>query len=60
MELRGDYLYASFINEFVTKKYELDYSYLEEKLKPIESSFSNDNSFRKDIQFTFDENIINN
>lgn len=57
LALKGDYLYASFINEFVSP---IDYSDLEEKLVIVEPKFSNENDFKKDVQFTFDENLINN
>ena len=56
MQIKGDHIYASFINEF-DNTVETDF---EEQLVIVKPEFSNDNAFRKDVQFTFDENIINN
>lgn len=56
MSLKGDHLHASFINEFDNLA-ETDF---EESLVIIKPEFSNENEFKKDIQMTFDENIVNN
>ena len=57
MKLHGDYLHASFINEF---DHNIDYSDMEERLVPVKSSFSDANDYKKDVQFIFDENLVNN
>ena len=56
LTIKGDHLYVSFLNEF---DHQMD-SDFEEKLVPVNPEFSNDNAFKKDIQLTFDENLINN
>ena len=56
LQIKGDHIYASFINEF-DNLVETDF---EESLEIIKPEFNNDNEFKKDVQLTFDENIINN
>jgi hypothetical protein len=56
MQIKGDHVYASFINEFDNLA-ETDF---EESLEIIKPEFNNDNDFKRDVQLTFDENIINN
>ena len=56
MQIKGDHIYASFINEF-DNTVENDF---EESLVNVKPEFSNANEFRKDVQLTFDENLINN
>lgn len=56
MTVKGDHIYASMINEF-DNLLETDF---EESLTLVKPEFSNGNEFRKDVQLTFDENIINN
>ncbi len=56
MAIKGDHVYASFINEF-DNTVETDF---EESLVTVKPEFSNSNEFRKDVQLTFDENLINN
>lgn len=56
MKLHGDHIYVSFLNEF-DHAIESDF---EERLVNVQPEFSNDNEFKKDVQLTFDENIINN
>jgi hypothetical protein len=56
MNIKGDHIYASFLNEF---DHQLD-SDFEEKLVTVNPEFSNENEFFKDVQLTFDENVINN
>jgi hypothetical protein len=56
MQIKGDHIYGSFINEFDN----LAESDFEENLEIIKVEFNNDNEFKKDVQLTFDENIINN
>ena len=56
MSIKGDHVYASLINEF-DNTVDTDF---EESLVNVKPDFSNSNEFRKDVQLTFDENIINN
>ena len=56
MSIKGDHVYASFLNEF---DHQLD-SDFEERLVNVVPEFSDGDEFRKDIQLTFDENLINN
>jgi hypothetical protein len=56
MSIKGDHIYASLINEF-DNLMETDF---EESLTLVKPEFSNSNDFKKDVQLTFDENIINN
>ncbi len=56
MSIKGDHVYASLINEF-DNTVDTDF---EESLVNVKPEFSNANEFRKDVQLTFDENIINN
>lgn len=56
-KFQGDYIVGQFINEF---DHQLDPSDFEKQLVKAKPSFSNDNAFKKDLQFTFDENVINN
>lgn len=56
LRIEGDNLHASFLNEF-DHQLESDF---EESLEIINPTFSNSNDFRKDVQLTFDENVINN
>ena len=56
MKIKGDHIYASFLNEF-DHVVESDF---EERLVSVQPEFSQENSFRKDVQLTFDENLINN
>lgn len=56
MQIKSDHIYGSFINEF-DNLLETDF---EESLTLVKPEFSNSNEYRKDVQLTFDENIINN
>jgi len=56
LQIKGDHIYGSFINEFDN----LAESDFEENLEIIKVEFNNENEFKKDVQLTFDENIINN
>ena len=56
LNIKGDHIYASFLNEF---DHQMD-SDFEETLVSVNPSFSDENDFRKDVQLTFDENVINN
>lgn len=56
MKFQGDYIVSSFINEFDTG---LDYSDFEKQLVTVQPQFSNANDFKRDIQMTLDENLIN-
>jgi len=56
MEIKGDHVYGSFLNEFDTFV-ESDF---EDKLVLVKPEFSNSNEFKRDVQMTFDENLINN
>jgi hypothetical protein len=56
MQIKGDHIYGSFINEFDN----FPESEFEENLEIIKPDFNNDNEFKKDVQLTFDENLINN
>lgn len=56
LRIEGDNLYASFLNEF---DHQLD-SDFEESLVTVNPQFSDSNDFKKDVQLTFDENVINN
>jgi hypothetical protein len=56
MSIKGDHVYASMINEF-DNTVDTDF---EESLVNVKPDFANTNEFRKDVQLTFDENIINN
>ena len=56
MAITGDHVYASLINEF-DNTVDTDF---EESPVIVKPDFSNSNEFRKDVQLTFDENIINN
>ena len=56
MRLKGDHVYVSLLNEFDHK---LDADF-EEKLVTVDPSFSDANEFFKDVQLTFDENLVNN
>jgi hypothetical protein len=56
MSIMGDHVYASMINEF-DNTVDTDF---EETLVNVKPDFANTNEFRKDVQLTFDENIINN
>jgi hypothetical protein len=47
LNIKGDYLYASFMNEIVDSNYET--SEFEEKLQPVNPTFNNDKDFRRDI-----------
>ena len=55
MSINGDYITAQFNNEFDN----LDHSEFPTPLRKIETSFSEANDFKKDIQFIVDENLIN-
>lgn len=56
LKFQGDSVQASFINEFDTG---LDYSEFEKQLVSVKPTFSNSNDFKKDIQLTVDENLVN-
>ena len=56
MKIKGDHILVSFLNEF---DHQVD-SDFEERLVSVQPEFSNENEFRKDVQITFDENLINN
>ncbi len=56
MKISGDHLYTSFLNEF---DHQMD-SDFEERLVNVNPRFSEENDFKKDVQLTFDENVINN
>ena len=56
MQIKGDHIYGSFINEFDNLA-ETDF---EESLEIIKPEFNSDEDFKKDVQLTFDENLINN
>jgi hypothetical protein len=56
LKFQGDYVVASFINEFDSS---LDYSDFEKQLVTANPQFSNANEFRRDVQMTVDENLIN-
>ncbi len=55
MEIKGDYIHAVFVNEFDG----LDHAEFEKPLRKIDSTFSQENKFRKDVQVVFDENVVN-
>lgn len=57
LKFQGDYIVANFQNEFDTW---IDLSDFEKQLIIAKPTFSNENEFRKDLQITFDENLINN
>ena len=56
LSIKGDHVYASFLHE-LDHQMESDF---EEKLVSVNPTFSEDNEFKKDVQLTFDENLINN
>ncbi|CDW76437.1 UNKNOWN [Stylonychia lemnae] len=56
LKFQGDSIQASFINEFETG---VDYSEFEKQLVSVKPTFSNENAFKKDIQVTVDENLVN-
>jgi isocitrate dehydrogenase len=56
MEIKGDHVYGSFLNEFDT----FVESEFEDKLVLVKPEFSNSNEFKRDVQMTLDENLINN
>ncbi len=56
LRIQDDYLLASFLNEF---DHQMDADF-EEKLVVVNPSFSDANDFKKDVQLTFDENLVNN
>ena len=49
-------MHASFLQEL---DHPMD-SDFEEKLVPVNPTFSEDNEFKRDVQLIFDENLINN
>ncbi len=57
IKFTGDYISASFINEFDSY---IDTTDFEKQLVAAKPSFSNENEFKKDFQMTLDENLINN
>lgn len=57
MKFQGDYIVADFQNEFDTY---FDLQDFEKQLVVANPTFSNKNDFKKDLQITFDENLINN
>jgi endo-alpha-1,4-polygalactosaminidase (GH114 family) len=56
MRTEGDHLLVSFLNEF---DHLIDADF-EENLIAVDPKFSEENDFKKDVQLTFDENVINN
>lgn len=56
LQIKGDHIYGSFINEFDN----FPDSDFEEKLNVIKPEFNTENDFKKDVQLTFDENLVNN
>jgi len=56
LKIQGDHVLASFLHEL---DHPMD-SDFEEKLVPVNPSFSEANDFKKDVQLVFDENLINN
>lgn len=56
LKFQGDHIQASFINEFDSG---VDYSEFEKQLVQVKPTFSNDNEFKKDVQVTIDENLVN-
>ena len=53
--MKGDYILASFMNEFEN----LDHDEFEHPLRDIKPAFSEDNEYKQDIQIVIDENYIN-
>ena len=56
LKFQGDYIQASFINEFDSG---VDYSEFEKQLVQVKPTFSSDNEYKKDVQVTIDENLVN-
>jgi hypothetical protein len=55
MHLSNEYLEAGVISEL----YDVDHGEFKEKLRKIHPVFSEDDSFKQDVQMVFDENLIN-
>lgn len=57
MQIKGDYVQATFMNEFGGSVVQEDFEF---SLREVKESYSEDNEFKKDVQIIIDENYLNN